>query len=50
MDAAAKVRMLRTGAGLLQWARTKQSSRDGDTGDGPVGAPPASEDESGPED
>ncbi len=47
LDAAAKVRMLRTGAGLLRWAGTKQSSQEGDTDDGPVGAPPASEGESG---
>ena len=50
LDAAAKVRMLRTGAGLLRWAGTKQSSQKGDTDDGPVGAPPASEDEPGHED
>ncbi len=50
LDAVAKVRMLRTGAGLLRWAGTKQSSQKGDTDDGPVGAPPASEGESGDED
>ena len=50
LDAAAKVRMLRTGAGLLRWAGTKQSSQKGDTDDGPVGAPPASEDEPDHED
>ena len=50
LDAAAKVRMLRTGAGLLRWAGTKQGGPDGNTGDGPAGAPPASEGGTGLED
>ncbi len=42
--------MLRTGAGLLRWAGTKQGASDGSTGDGPADAPPSSEGGTGPED